>query len=62
MKNKKTAGTFTLQLCYGTISQVQSLLNQNTRQETKIQKPKKQIEVESHMGIYIKENKQQKKV
>ena len=57
-KGNSTKGYFRVQLSYGTISQVQSLLNQNKPKRT--EQPKTQVEVQNHLGIFVKENKQQK--
>lgn len=62
-KGGKSKGSFWLHLCYGTVSQIQNLLNQQpSRKEPKKQYPKKQVEVESHLGIYLKEQKDKREV
>lgn len=54
MKIGKAKGKFHLKLCYGSVGQIQSLLNRDSSRVTKVEMPKKPIEVEDHFGIYIK--------
>jgi hypothetical protein len=53
LKTGKARASYWLKLFYGNISQVQSILNRDNK-ERKPEKSKTPIEVESHLGIYIK--------
>lgn len=48
-------GQFHLKLCYGTVGQVQNLINMGERKLVRQNSvPMQQVAVEDHLGIYIK--------
>lgn len=56
-------GQFHLKLCYGTVGQVQNLINQGERKLVRQNSvPIQQVAVEDHLGIYIKQKKNKKEV
>ena len=50
-KQKAVMGLY---LCYGTVAQVQGLLNRDSKRERKKETEKTPVEVETHLGIYVK--------